>query len=112
MKVQPEITFKGVTTNPFTDKLIARGIAGLEKVCDYIVSTRIVIERVQGRHQTGDPFRVQIDIVIPNRPNIIVERLSKSPKRVSGGQVHLDEPLYVQHESELADSENEDEKQR
>jgi cold shock CspA family protein len=107
MNIQPEITLKGVVMTPNVDKLIKRGMAGLEKVCDYMVSARIAIERVQGRHQTGDPFRMQIDIRIPDRPNIIVERISQSPKKESGGRVRMDEPLYIQHESEIVESDDE-----
>jgi cold shock CspA family protein len=107
MNIQPEVTLKGVVMTPNVDKLLKKGMAGLEKVCDYMVSAHIAIERLQGRHQTGDPFRMQIDIRIPDRPDIIVERISQSPKKESGGRVK-NEPLYVQHESDIVESDDGD----
>ncbi len=70
---------------PYTDKLITRGLAKLEQVCDYIISTRIAVEQVQGRHQTGNPYRMRIDIRIPERSDIVVERLSKASKKIPEG---------------------------
>lgn len=81
MEVPPEIVFKGVKETPYLDNLINRGIAGLEQVCDYIVSTRIALEKAQGRHHTGDPLQMRIDIRIPDRADIIVKRSSKAAKK-------------------------------
>jgi cold shock CspA family protein len=39
------------------------------------------LEREQGRHQKGNPFHMRIDIQVPNRPNIIVQRSSKPSKK-------------------------------
>ncbi len=80
MKVPPEIILKNVKTTPEIDKLLNRGIAKLEQTCNYIINTHITIEREQGRHQTGNPYRILIDIRIPNRAAIVVSRSSKASK--------------------------------
>lgn len=81
MQVPPEIVLKNVGMTPLIDKLVTRGIARLELVCDYIISTHIALEKEQGRRQTGNPYRMRIDIRIPDRADIIVKRFSKASKR-------------------------------
>jgi len=82
MQVTPEVLFKGVEKTQYIDELIARGIAKLERVCDYIVSTRVTVEQVNARHQTDNPHRVLIEISIRDRPDIVVERLSNDAKKI------------------------------
>jgi cold shock CspA family protein/ribosome-associated translation inhibitor RaiA len=94
MRVPPEIVLKDVEMTPLIDKLVSRGIARLEKVCDYIISTRIALERAQGRRQTGNPYRMRIDIRIPDRSDIVVRRSSKASKKV----------LAVEDEDESAEA--------
>ena len=91
MQVEPEITVKGMRITPRMDKLISRGIDKLEKVCDYIISARIALEQEQGRHQTGNPYRMRIDVRIPGRPDIVVERHSKAVRRTEEGRAPMEE---------------------
>ena len=58
METAPEIMFKGINRSIYTDKLITRGIAKLEQVCNYIVSTRVMVEQIQTRHRTDNPYAV------------------------------------------------------
>jgi cold shock CspA family protein len=95
---------KGVERTPYIDKLITRGIARLERVCDYIISTRIAIERAQGRHQTGNPYRMRVDIRIPRRSDILVERWSKAVKKIPDGLAQLQTELALKGEPEPARS--------
>ncbi len=81
MQTEPKLTVKNIELTPNMEKLIKRGISKLEHVCNYIVSTSIILEQVQKRHQTGNVFKMQIDIKIPDRSDIIVERLSKNSKK-------------------------------
>lgn len=100
MQVPPEITVKGVEMTPYIDKLITRGLAKLEQVCDYIISTRIALEQAQGRHQTGNPYRMRIAIRIPERSNIVVERLSKASRKIPDGLAQLQTQLAPKGEAE------------
>ena len=81
MQTTPEITFKGLERTTSIDKLITRGIAKLEQVCNYIISTRITVEQIQTRHRTDNPYRILIEISIRDRPDIVVERLSNKIKK-------------------------------
>ena len=100
MQLPPEIVFKGVKTTPYVDKLIDRGLAGLEQVCDYMTSTRIAVERAQGRHQTGNPYTMRIDMRIPGRPEIVVKRSSKGLKKAADGLAEVESELALQGQPE------------
>src|SRR3972149_5828564 len=100
MQVPPEVILKGLKTTPFVEKLIDRGIAGLEQVCDNIVSTRIAIEQAQARHQTGNPYRMRIDIRIPGRTEIVVKRWSKGLTKTPDGLAELETEMALEDEEE------------
>jgi cold shock CspA family protein len=82
MQLAPDIVVKGMGMSPRVDQLMTRGIDKLERVCGYIISTRIALEREQARHQTGNPYRMRIDIRIPGRSDIVVERHSTARKKL------------------------------
>jgi cold shock CspA family protein len=81
METAPEIIFKGITKTSYIDKLITRGIAKLEQVCNYIISTRVTVEQIQTRHQTDNPYRILVEISIRDRPDVVVERLSNKIRK-------------------------------
>jgi cold shock CspA family protein len=86
MQVAPEIVVKGMGMSPRVDQLMTRGVNKLERVFDNIVSTRIALEREQGRHQTGYPYRMRIDIKVPGRPDVVVEHFANARKRVGDAE--------------------------
>ncbi|MFH0769488.1 MAG: cold shock domain-containing protein [Chloroflexota bacterium] len=100
MKIPPEIVLKDVAMTPLIDKLVTRGIARLERVCDYIISTRIALEKAQGRRQTGNPYRMRIVIRIPDRSDIVVTRSSKASKKIPDGLTQLETQLALKGEPE------------
>lgn len=102
MKVPPEIVLSGVERTPFIERLITKGIAKLEQVCNYIVSVRIALEWAQRRHQTGNSYRMRIDIRIPAHREIVVKRFSVAAKRIPDGLAELEtrSALEGQPESE------------
>ncbi len=104
MQIPPEIVFKGVKTSPYVDRLIDRGIAGLEQVCDYIISTRIALEQAQGRHLTGNAYEMRIDIRISGRPEIVVKRSSKAAKKIQDSSGDIDAEAVAQSEPEGEES--------
>ncbi len=101
MQVAPEVSIKGIDVTAEIDDLITGGIDKLEQVCDYIISTRIAIEREQQRHETGNPYRMRIDIRIPNRADIVVNRQSTSHKRELFSRDELKAQQGIESEEEL-----------
>ncbi len=104
MQVPPEITLKGVDMTPDIDKMITRGLAKLEQTCDYIIGTRIAVEQIQGRHRTGNPYQMRIDIIIPDRPEIVVKRTSRASQKPpdSSAQSQIETALSAESETESA----------
>jgi cold shock CspA family protein/ribosome-associated translation inhibitor RaiA len=84
MQIPPGITVKGVEMTPLLDDIISKGISSLEKVHNRIISVRIALEKAQGRRQAGNPYRMRIDVKIPDRADIIVKRVSKAEKKAPG----------------------------
>ncbi len=81
METTAEIMFKGVNRTIYIDKLITKGIAKLERVCNYIIGTHVTVEQIQTRHRTDNPYRILVEISIRDRPDIVVERLSNKVKK-------------------------------
>ncbi len=76
MQVPPEISVKGFEMTGEVDTLLQNQIARLERVCDYITSIRVAIEKEQGRHQLGNPYRIRLDVRVPPNHEIVVKRQS------------------------------------
>lgn len=83
MQIPLEVTFRDVRKTEAIEKLIMEKVAKLEKICDYMVSCRIAVEMPQRHQQTGNPFRVRIDIRVPQGHELIIKRESVQGK-VSG----------------------------
>lgn len=73
MKVPPEITYRDVEKTDAIDALVNEKIAKLEKVCNYISSCHIAIEKIHDRPKSGSPYRTRIDITVPPGHEIIAE---------------------------------------
>lgn len=65
MKVPAEITYRDVDKSPAIENLVQEKIAKLERVCNYISSCRIAIEKAQDRPSSGSPYRVRVDVTVP-----------------------------------------------
>jgi cold shock CspA family protein/ribosome-associated translation inhibitor RaiA len=65
MKVPLEIVFRGVEKTPYLEDLIRKKCAKLERLCDTIIRCRVGVESAQEHQQSGQPFRVRIDLTIP-----------------------------------------------
>lgn len=83
MQIPLEITFRDIRKTEAIEKLILEKVAKLEKICDYMVSCRIAVEMPQHHKQTGNPFRVRIDIRVPQGHELVIKRESGQEKTVS-----------------------------
>jgi ribosomal subunit interface protein len=69
-----EISFKGVKKTAALEDLINQKIAKLEKICDYMISCRVAVELPQKYPDTGNPYRVRIDIKIPPSHELVAKQ--------------------------------------
>jgi ribosome-associated translation inhibitor RaiA len=76
MQIPPEITYRNVNKTEDIEDLIAKKIVTLERVCDYMVSCRVAIERRHQNQHTGNPYSVRVDIRVPPGHELVVKHIS------------------------------------
>jgi len=82
MDAKREVIFKEVERTPEIEKLIDRGINKLQKLDYRIISIRVILQKAQSRHRNGNPYEMQLEIEVPDRPLIIIKRLSVARKKI------------------------------
>ena len=81
MQVPPEITYRNVEKNQNIENLIQQKIAKLEQVCNYMTSCHVAIERRHQHQQTGNPYRVRLDVRVPPGHELVTKRISTEEER-------------------------------
>ena len=71
-----EVNFKGVRKTKAVENLIYEKVAKLEQVCSHMISCRVTVEIANRHQQTGSPFRVNIDMAVPPRHELVVKHKS------------------------------------
>jgi cold shock CspA family protein/ribosome-associated translation inhibitor RaiA len=89
MKVPMELAFRNVEKTDALLDLINKKVAKLERVCGYISSCRIAIERDQLHQDAGNPWRIRIDMTVPPGHELVVRRES------SEGYLHDPLPMMI-----------------
>jgi len=74
MQVPLEIAFKDIANTTEIEDLIRSQAAKLERICGYITSCRVIVERRQEHQRVGNPYRVRIDLTIPPGHELVVRR--------------------------------------
>jgi len=74
MKVPLSISYKNIEKNDPIDDLIKEKAQKLEKVCDYMTSCRVAVERPHSTVRNGNPYRVRIDITVPPGQEVVVSK--------------------------------------
>ena len=74
MRVPPEIAYRGVNKTPALETLIAERIEKLEQFYTQISSCHLAIEKVHDHPNSGSPYRVRIDITVPEDREIVVDK--------------------------------------
>jgi len=69
-----EITFREVERTPKLEKLIHEEAAKLDKVHNNLIRCRVAVEKPQEYQESGNPYRVRLQILAPKSPEIVVTR--------------------------------------
>ncbi len=67
-----QITHHGLEPSDSLDALIRDEASKLEKFFDGIVSCRVLVERPDGHHQSGAPYHLRLNLVVPGADLAIV----------------------------------------
>ena len=76
MRVTPEISYRGIAKTDALESLINEKIEKLEKFYHTISSCRVSIEKIHDHPDGGSPYKVRLDITVPESREIVV---NKSP---------------------------------
>lgn len=69
-----QVSFRDVEATPEIHGLIQRRMAHLERICGWVISCRMAVEKPQGQHQNmGNPYRVRIDLRLPHGHELVAE---------------------------------------
>jgi cold shock CspA family protein len=89
MQIPLEIAYRGIEKSDEIEALIREKTEKLEKICGYISSCRIAVEKPQKHQKSGNPYRVRIDVTVPPGHEIVARR------EPSHGNVHTDLPAEI-----------------
>jgi ribosomal subunit interface protein len=73
MKTGIEVTYRDVDKTDAIANLVQEKIAKLERLCSYISSCHIAIEKINDRPSHGSPYRVRIDLTLPPSHELVAE---------------------------------------
>lgn len=85
MQVPLEIVFQNVQRTDAIKNLINEKVTKLEKVCNYLTSCRISVDKPHKHQRTGSPYQVVIEIHVPPKHHLAVMR--------EPGEGNLHDPL-------------------
>lgn len=74
MQVPLEISYHNIEGSQWIDDYIKERSAHLEQICDGLISCRVVVERSQHQHHTGNPFRVRVEATWPPQKNLVGDK--------------------------------------
>lgn len=74
MQIPVEITYRDINKTINIDDLIREKVKKLERICDYLTSCRVAIEKPHRAINVGSPFRVRITMRVPPGHELVVER--------------------------------------
>ena len=96
MQVPLEITYRNVMKTDEVEDLIRQKAAKLEQFCNYLTSCRVAVESDQSSQQTGQPYRVRIEMRVPPGHTLVARRES------SEGELHTDLQAIIRHAFDAA----------
>jgi ribosomal subunit interface protein len=82
-----EIAFRGMDTSPAVEERIREKVARLKQFNDRIISCRVTVDEPHRKRQVGKVFHIKIELSIPGRHDIVVNR---EPE-----ENHAHEDIYV-----------------
>jgi cold shock CspA family protein/ribosome-associated translation inhibitor RaiA len=74
MKIPLNIAFKGIPHTDEIEALVREEAAKLDRVCPYIMSCRVIVEKRQEHQEMGNPYRVRIALTVPPGHELVIRR--------------------------------------
>lgn len=74
MNVPVEISFRDVVNQKELERMIRDKCARLERICNYLSSCRVAVERTQKHQHRGQRYRVRLELGVPPGHRLTVTR--------------------------------------
>jgi cold shock CspA family protein len=74
MQIPVEISYRDVYKTDDIDNLVREKVQKLERICDYMTSCRVAVEKPQRAINSGNPHRIRITMRVPPGHELVVER--------------------------------------
>lgn len=74
MSVPVQVTFRDIPPSEALENKIRERAAKLERFFDRITRCQVVVEELEHSHQTGNLYNVRVEIGIPTREPVVVNR--------------------------------------
>src|SRR6056297_3918424 len=74
MYVPLEISVKDIEKSTQLEELIKAKTEKLERVCDHLSSCRVSVEKPHEHMESGNPFRVRIDMTVPPSHELVAKQ--------------------------------------
>lgn len=81
MQIPLEIYYQNVEKTEAVERLIQAKVDKLEKICDYITSARVAVERRHRPQTSANPYEVRIGLRVPPGHELVVRRVSNEAGR-------------------------------
>lgn len=81
MNVPLEISYRHVRHTQELEELVRNKAGKLQRICSYLSSCRVAVERDHKKQGTGDVFRVRIDATVPPGHELTVTKHSDEKNR-------------------------------
>jgi len=78
MQLPIEISYRGVEKTDEIDTLIRTKAERLDRFCDHISRCDVAVERPNHAQQSGNPFRVRVDLTVPPGHELVVEKTGRA----------------------------------
>ncbi|MFW6181790.1 MAG: cold shock domain-containing protein [Spirochaetota bacterium] len=76
MNVPLELSYRHVHRTQDLEELIRQKAGRLQRICSYLSSCRVAVERDHKKQGTGDVFRVRVDLTVPPGHELTVTKHS------------------------------------
>lgn len=74
MQTEPVVKFEGISSSPWIEDYIQDRVQRLDRMCDNLISCRVVIERAQHQHNTGNPYRARVEVTLPPKKDLVADK--------------------------------------
>ncbi len=91
-----EITYRNIDKTEDVDNLIRDKAAKLEQFCSYMTSCRVAVEKRHEHQESGQPYRVRIEMNVPSGHRLVAQRESTE------GDIHTGLPTIVRQAFDAA----------